>query len=94
MSGGRGTPEGRGQFARAFLDPPYGLHAKPQPDEVQAVFGEIRDFALPPKQHCEIDDWSNERLPEVYDYFEPAMEWWGVYRARPQIEGEMPVSPP
>src|SRR5215475_1219149 len=25
-----------GQFAYAFLHPPYGLHPKPQPDEVQA----------------------------------------------------------
>jgi hypothetical protein len=78
-SGGGEMPAGPGQFAFAFLDPPYGLYAKPQPDEVQAVFEEIRDFMLPPKQHCEIADWSNERLAEVSDYFEPGMEWWGVF---------------
>ncbi len=79
VSGGGGLPGGPGQFAYAFLDPPYGLHAKPPPDEVQAVFDEIRHFILPPGQFCEIADWSNERLPEVSDYFEPGAEWWGMF---------------
>ena len=68
-----------GQFAYAFLHPPYGLFPKPQPDEVQAVFEEIRNLILPPGQSREIADWSNDRLPEVSDYFEAGMEWWGVY---------------
>lgn len=79
VSGGGGLPAGPGQFAYAFLDPPYGLHAKPPPEEVQAVFDEIRNFILPPGQSCEIADWSNERLPEVSDYFEAGAEWWGVF---------------
>jgi len=77
LSGGYESPEDFGQFSHAFLEPPYGLHAKPS--EVQAVFEEIRDFILPPAQFCEIVDWKSERLPEVSDYFEDGMDWWGVY---------------
>lgn len=77
VSGASGIPQGPGHFAYAFSRPPYGLHAKP--DEVQAVFKEIKDFILPPRQHCEIADWGNERLAEISNYFEAGMEWWGVF---------------
>jgi hypothetical protein len=53
--------------------------ARAPPDEVQTVFEEIKEIMLPPKRHCEIADWSNERLPEVSDYFEDGMDWWGVF---------------
>lgn len=78
-SGGRGIPRGPGQFAFAFRDPPYGLHAAASPVEIQAVFDEIRDVILPPGQGCTILDWSHERLPEVSDYFAAGAEWWGVF---------------
>ncbi|HKD24607.1 MAG TPA: hypothetical protein VKC66_01640 [Xanthobacteraceae bacterium] len=77
VGSGSSIPRGPGHFAYAFSEPPYRLNAKP--DEVQAVFEKIRDFILPPTQHCEILDWSNEGLPEVSDYFNAGMEWWGVF---------------
>ncbi|OWJ65980.1 hypothetical protein [Inquilinus limosus] len=66
-----------GQFAYAFSHPPYSLRAKPR--QVQAVFDVIRCFILPPGHDGEILDWSSPRLPEVSDYFEAGMEWWGVF---------------
>ena len=64
------------QFAYAFAHPPYGLTA--EPDEVQDVFARIRDFILPPSLRSTICDWSNAQLPDVSDYFDAGMEWWGV----------------
>jgi hypothetical protein len=43
------------------------------------VFEKIRDFILPPLEGAEIFDWSSPQLPEVSDYFDPGMEWWGVF---------------
>ncbi len=77
MSGASSCPELGGQFAYAFSHPPYPLRASPS--EVQAVFGEIRDFILPPLNGSEILDWSDARLPEVSDYFDDGAEWWGVF---------------
>lgn len=79
VSGSSPLPEAGagGQFAYAFSWTPYRLQGKP--GEVQAVFEEIRDFILPPFQDSEILDWSSPRLPEVSDYFEAGMEWWGVF---------------
>lgn len=66
-----------GQFAYAFSRPPYPLEARPR--QVQAVFDEIRSFILPHGHHSEILDWSSPHLPEVSDYFDAGMEWWGVF---------------
>jgi hypothetical protein len=79
MSGASPGPEpgAGGQFAYAFSNPPYSLHARPR--EVQALFDEICGFILPPLQWSEILDWSSPRLPDVSDYFEMGMEWWGVF---------------
>lgn len=43
-----------GEFAYAFVETPYGIKGSPQ--EIQAVFEEIRDFILPPQQVNEISD--------------------------------------
>jgi hypothetical protein len=79
MSGGAPVPEAGagGEFAYAFSNPPYGLRGPPS--EVQSVFEEIRDFILPPTHTGEICDWTSPKLPEVSDYFEAGMEWWGVF---------------
>lgn len=66
-----------GQFAFAFAHPPYRLQATGR--EVQALFDAIRGVLLPPGQPSEILDWSSPLLPEVSDYFEDGMEWWGVF---------------
>lgn len=66
-----------GQLAYAFSHPPYSLRARPS--EVQALFDEIRDFILPPPHWSEIRDWTSPRLPEVSDYFDLGMGWWGVF---------------
>ncbi|MGO1078829.1 hypothetical protein [Inquilinus sp. CA228] len=70
-------PGAGGQFAYAFSRPPYPLRAKPR--QVQAVFDVIRGFILPPGHDSEILDWSSPHLPEVSDYFEAGMDWWGVF---------------
>ena len=79
MSGAAPCPEAGagGEFAYAFSNPPYGLHGRPS--EVQSVFEEIRDLILPPMHMSEICDWTSPKLPEVSDYFEAGMEWWGVF---------------
>lgn len=66
-----------GQFAYAFVNPPYDLGASPK--EVQRVFDSVRRFLLPPHTSHEILDWSDPRLPEAAEYFEAGMEWWGVF---------------
>jgi hypothetical protein len=66
-----------GEFAYAFSWTPYGLRA--QPCEVQEVFDAITAFILPAGLDHTILDWSSPRLPEVSRYFEPGMEWWGVF---------------
>jgi hypothetical protein len=66
-----------GEFAYAFSNPPYGLHGRPS--EVQSVFEGIRDFILPPGHTSEICDWTSPKLPEVSDYFEAGIDWWGVF---------------
>lgn len=79
MSGAAPVPDAGagGQFAYAFSHPPYPLRARPS--EVQALFDEIREFILPRLQWSEILDWTSPRLPEVSDYFDAGMEWWGVF---------------
>ncbi|HEX8654378.1 MAG TPA: hypothetical protein VF693_04045 [Allosphingosinicella sp.] len=79
VSGAAPCPEAGsgGQFAYAFLSPPYPIRARPR--EVQAAFEEIRDFILPPLHWHEILDWTSPRLGEVSDYFRMGMEWWGVF---------------
>jgi hypothetical protein len=66
-----------GQFAYAFVNPPYGLGASPK--EVQRVFEGVRRFLLPPDTVHEILDWSDPRLPEAAEYFKAGMDWWGVF---------------
>jgi hypothetical protein len=79
MAGGVEIPDpgGGGQFAYAFSWTPYGLHAKPR--EIQQLFDAITDFVLPPGADHEIWDWASPRLPEVSQYFEAGMDWWGVF---------------
>ena len=79
LSGGSTCVEagGGGEFAYAFSKPPYGLQARPS--EVQAVFNRIVNYLLPPQYRNEISDWSSPLLPEVSDYFDAGMEWWGVF---------------
>lgn len=79
ISGAFSPPEpgSGGQFAFAFLCPPYSLEA--QPAEVQQIFDELLDFILPRKQASDVRDWSSPRLPQASDYFSAGMEWWGVF---------------
>ena len=79
QSGGIEIPDAGtgGNFAYAFSSPPYSLQAKPS--EIQAIFDSILTIILPTKVVAEIRDWSDARLPEVSDYFEHGMEWWGVF---------------
>ncbi|MDX2208858.1 MAG: hypothetical protein SFV20_00710 [Sphingopyxis sp.] len=79
MSGGAPVPEAGagGEFAYAFSNSPYGLNGRPS--EIQSVFEEVRDFILPPTHKGDICDWTSPKLPEVSDYFEAGMEWWGVF---------------
>jgi hypothetical protein len=79
MSGAAPIPEAGagGQLAYAFSHPPYSLRARGS--EVQALFDEIRGFILPPPHWSEILDWTSPSLAEVSDYFDPGMQWWGVF---------------
>lgn len=70
-------PEGDGQFAYAFSQPPYPLHAPPE--AVQDLFDSLRMVLLPPWQPATILDWSHPSLPEVSAYFEDGAEWWGMF---------------
>jgi hypothetical protein len=64
-------------FAYAFSLPPYPLWLRPA--ELQELFDEIVRFILPGGCEATILDWTNPYLPEVSDYFEDGMEWWGVF---------------
>ena len=79
LAGGYSPPEcgSGGNFAHAFLNPPYGLRAKPQ--EVQDLFDKIRHFIMPAGLEHEILDWTSPELPKVSAYFETGMEFWGVF---------------
>lgn len=66
-----------GQFGYAFLCPPHGMIKKC--GEIQSLFDQIVDFIIPVNVSSEILDWTDPRLPEVSDYFEGGMEWWGVF---------------
>lgn len=79
LSGGGVLPEAGagGQLAYAFANPPHSLDTPGS--EVQALFDEICGFILPPLHWSEIFDWTSPRLPEVSDYFEAGMEYWGVF---------------
>ncbi|MGE0739846.1 MAG: hypothetical protein AB7O98_00775 [Hyphomonadaceae bacterium] len=79
LAGGGLIPEAGagGQFAYAFSHPPYGLQAKPR--EIQDLFDKIRHAILPAAVDHEILDWSSPDLPMASSYFEPGMEWWGVF---------------
>ena len=79
VSGGVEIPNlgAGGQFAYAFSNPPYGLHATPR--EVQRVFDNVCRYLLPPNTAHEILDWSDPRLADAAAYFKAGMEWWGVF---------------
>ena len=66
-----------GQFAYAFLCPPFGLQASPV--EIQSLFDGLLAFLLPPGQASEITDWSCPELYDVSSYFSAGLEWWGVF---------------
>lgn len=70
-------PGSDGNFAYAFLEPPYSLHASDA--EVQALYADITSFILPQNVPHEIRDWSSPELPGVHRYFKAGAEWWGVY---------------
>jgi len=70
-------PAETGQFAYAFLDPPYGLRGTRA--EKQALFDDICGLILPPGLDCTILDWCCNDLQAVSDYFDAGMEWWGMF---------------
>lgn len=71
------TPEGTGEFAYAFSNPPYSLQGSYQ--QIAALFLEFRDALLAGGPALEIDDYGSERLVEVSPYFEAGAEWWGTF---------------
>lgn len=79
MSGGSPVPDAGsgGNFAWAYLNPPYALQARPR--EVQRIFDGMKGYLLPPALSHTILDWSDRRLPEASVYFEEGMDWWGVF---------------
>jgi hypothetical protein len=66
-----------GQFAYAFMAPPYSLRGTP--NEVQSAFDQIREFILPAGETAVIRDWCSSDLVQVSDYFIPGLEWWGAF---------------
>ena len=70
-------PGAGGDFAYAFSQTPHGLRARPR--EVQALFDAVVGFILPERLERSIVDWTSPLLPEVSDYFDDGMEWWGVF---------------
>lgn len=82
-----GKPGTGGDFARAFLQPPYNLwQASPSGQGgglshaiAEAIFHGVREFVLPPGQPHEVRDWASPQLPQVSPYFRDGMEWWGVF---------------
>jgi hypothetical protein len=77
-SGSPGVEVGAGgQFAYAYLNPPYGL--KGSPVKIQKVFDNIREAILPEGHSAIILDWTNPSLDKVSDYFRAGKEWWGIF---------------
>lgn len=77
-SGSPGVEVGAGgQFAYAYLNPPYGLSASPA--KIQKAFDDIREAILPASHSAIILDWTSPSLDEVSDYFKAGKEWWGVF---------------
>jgi hypothetical protein len=81
-----GRPGDGGDFARAFLSPPYGLWVAGSqpgtaaaPSNVDAMFNEVREFILPLDLDHQVLDWAHPNLTDVSDYFAVGMEWWGVF---------------
>lgn len=77
-SGGPGVEVGAGgQFAYAYLNPPYGLAGSPT--EIQKTFDDIREAILPKERAATILDWTSPSLDKVSDYFKAGKEWWGIF---------------
>ncbi|MFT4074251.1 MAG: hypothetical protein QM647_01885 [Asticcacaulis sp.] len=77
-SGGPGVEVGSGgQFAYAYLNPPYGLHGSPA--EIQKTFDSIRKLILPETHAVTILDWTSPSLDKVSSYFKAGKEWWGIF---------------
>lgn len=77
-SGSPGVEVGAGgQFAYAYLNPPYGLSASPA--KIQKTFDDIRETILPEGHAAIILDWTSPSLNEVSNYFEAGKEWWGIF---------------
>jgi hypothetical protein len=78
-SGGSGIPEAGegGQFAYAFLCPPYSLRGNAR--KIQDTFDTLRTALLPEDSEHEILDWTSPQLPEFSDYFKVGMDWWGIF---------------
>jgi hypothetical protein len=66
-----------GQFAYAFLCPPYSLRGDAR--KIQETFDALRAALLPEDSENEIRDWTSPRLPEFSAYFKAGMEWWGIF---------------
>jgi hypothetical protein len=69
---------GRGQFAYAFFQTPYGLHANGA--EKQADFEAVWATLSPPDTSPAYFDWSSDRLTALFEpYYKAGAEWWGVF---------------
>lgn len=79
VGGGSALPDpgSGGDFAYAFLNPPYGMSGSPS--DLQEVFDGIGGVVLPAGYDSVILDWTTPKLKGVSSYFEAGMEWWGVF---------------
>jgi len=66
-----------GQFAYAYLNPPYGLTGSPA--KIQKTFDDIREAILPEGHAATILDWTSSSIDKVSNYFKAGKEWWGVF---------------
>lgn len=66
-----------GQFAYAFLCPPYSLRGSAR--SIQETFDELRWAILPNDTENEILDWTSPILTNFSAYFKVGMEWWGIF---------------
>lgn len=79
QGGGAETPEigTPGNFAYAFLCPPYPLRASGA--AIEDAFAEIIDLIKADRAEAVIHSWNDKSLPDVSPFFADGAEWWGCF---------------
>ena len=79
VGGGVGLPGigDVGNFAYAYLCPPYPLNASR--DVIERTFAEIVELIQAEDPDTLIHSWNDDRLPTVSSYFNEGAEWWGCF---------------